>query len=126
MGKRVLIVDDDNVLTKLIEMELEMKDHDLRVVSAEDGIEAIGFIDRDLPDLILLDLRVPKADGFAVLKHLHDRDHKSPVIVITNYDKEEYREQCREYSIVQEYLLKRSIALHDLVNKVQQYLAVAA
>ncbi len=122
MSKRVLIVEDDDIITKLYEMELAMKGEDFRVSHAGDGLEAIASIERELPDLLLLDLRLPKADGFAVLKHLDERAYNFPVIVVTNYDKDEYRAQCKEYKMVLEYLLKRSIAIDTLIAKIGQYL----
>ena len=123
MSKRILIVEDDNIITQLYEMQLSLKDSDLRVSRAEDGIEAIESIEREHPDLLLLDLRLPKADGFTVLKHMHDRDYHFPVLVVTNYDRDSYREQCKQYDIVHEYLLKRAITIESVIDKIEQYLA---
>ncbi|MBI1812770.1 response regulator [Candidatus Peregrinibacteria bacterium] len=122
MGKRILIVDDDQLLTKLYEFEIELQDHDVEVVTASDGIAAMESIDKNNPDLLLLDLRLPKADGFAILKHLHDRQYSFPVIVITNYDKESYREMCKKFEVVHEYLVKNSVEIHQLVEKLEGYL----
>ncbi|MBI3618748.1 response regulator [Candidatus Peregrinibacteria bacterium] len=122
MGKRILIVDDDQLLTKLYEFEIELQDHDVEVVTIGDGVAAMESIDKNNPDLLLLDLRLPKADGFTILKHLHDRQYSFPVLVVTNYDKESYREMCKEFKSVHEYLVKNSIEIHQLVEKLEQYL----
>ncbi|HEU4520382.1 MAG TPA: response regulator [Thermoanaerobaculia bacterium] len=68
--KRALVVDDDDpirtMLTKIVERQ------DLEVDAARDGAEAIDRIDEDGYSLILLDLMMPKVDGFEVLKHLQE------------------------------------------------------
>jgi two-component system, OmpR family, response regulator MprA len=126
MGKRVLIVDDDSLLTKFFEFEaVKNTTTNFGVVSADDGFEAIALIERERPDLMVLDIRLPKADGFAVLDHIQSKNYRFPVLVLTNYDKDEYREQCRSYDIVHEYLLKRSLVPRELVAKIEQYLAQA-
>ena len=123
MGKRVLIVDDDTLLTKFFEFEAARNaTTQFGVISADDGLEAIAFIERERPDLMILDIRLPKADGFAVLDHIQRKNYRFPVLVLTNYDKDEYREQCRQYDIVHEYLLKRSMVPRELVSMIERYL----
>lgn len=122
MSKRILLIDDDTVVLRLYEMEMELRDEEVEVDTAQDGLRAIEIIETAKHDVIVLDLRLPKADGFAVLQHLHDKGNETPVIVLTNYDKEEYRQRCSEYSVVQEYLQKRSIPIRELMEKLQRYL----
>lgn len=124
MGKRILIVDDDSLLTRFFEFEVSRHSaEEFHVTSADDGLEAIAFVDHEQPDLMILDIRLPKADGFAVLDHLQNKNYRFPVLVLTNYDKDEYREQCRQYDIVHEYILKRSLVPRELVKKIETYLA---
>lgn len=123
MSKRVLIVDDDNLLTKFFEFEMAKNaTQPISVFSAEDGMEAISHIDRVCPDLLVLDIRLPKADGFEVLNHIKDRNYNFPILILTNYDKDEYREKCHQYEQVLEYLLKRTLVPRELVKKIEQYL----
>jgi len=123
MSKRVLIVDDDSLLTKFFEFEMHKNaTQPISVFSADDGLEAILHIDRMCPDLLVLDIRLPKADGFAVLEHMKQKNYNFPVLILTNYDKDEYREQCRKYEHVLEYLLKRTLVPRELVKKIEQYL----
>lgn len=124
MSKRILIVDDDHVVVSLYEMELELRNTDIEVTSAGDVVAAIDVIEQRVPDLIVLDIRLPKGDGFEVLEHLKERNHKVPVVVLTNYDKDEYRERCATYGTVHEYVQKRAIPIHDLISKLQSYLEV--
>lgn len=124
MSKRILVVDDDDLLARFFEFEVAKNaEQPMSVMIAGDGMEAISFLDRGCPDLMILDIRLPKADGFAVLEHMQNKRYRFPVLVLTNYDKDEYREQCRKYDIVHEYLLKRSMVPRELVKMVEEYLA---
>lgn len=126
MSKRVLIVDDDSLLTKFFEFEVAKNaTSPIAVFSADNGLEAISHIDRVCPDLLVLDIRLPKADGFAVLEHIKNKKYNFPVLILTNYDKDEYREKCRAYTMVLEYLLKRTLVPRELVRTIEKHLGVA-
>lgn len=79
----IMVVDDNQQNLELLQAYLE--DIDCRTVSAEDGIEALELIAKDAPDLILLDVMMPKMSGFEVCKRLKT-DPKTtdiPVIMVT-------------------------------------------
>ena len=80
-GARVLIVDDDAASRRLLEVRLRPLACD--VATAGDGEQALTAIRKDLPDLVLLDLRMPKMGGIEVLRALHKEAINVPVIVIT-------------------------------------------
>jgi len=90
MGARVLVTDDDVALRNLIVRLLETRDH-FEIDSARDGVEAIEKLDHDHFDAIVLDLMMPRIDGFGVLKYL--REHRpnllKRVIVMTATSEEE-------------------------------------
>jgi DNA-binding NarL/FixJ family response regulator len=83
---RVLIVDDHTTvlagLTAIIGMQPDM----VVVAEAANGIEALGLWQTHRPDITLLDLRMPKMDGVAVLNEIRQRDQSARVIVLTTYD----------------------------------------
>jgi len=68
IDKKVLVVDDDPDIADAISMILESKGY--QVVIAHDGIECLNKLGTQKPDLIILDLLMPKMDGFAVYKEL--------------------------------------------------------
>ena len=71
---KVLIADDNPRITSMIENIL-MDDDEIQVVgTAEDGVETLGMIEETKPDLLLLDLIMPKLDGLGVLEKLHERE----------------------------------------------------
>lgn len=70
MPKKILVVDDDPDILDAITIILESSGY--QVVTARDGIEALATLKAEEPDLMILDLLMPKMDGFAVMKELQD------------------------------------------------------
>jgi two-component system, OmpR family, alkaline phosphatase synthesis response regulator PhoP len=78
--KKLLIVDDEpNIVMSL---EFVFKKENYEVFIARDGAEAIEIIENSLPDIILLDIMMPKVDGYQVLKHLKEVDGLEKIKVI--------------------------------------------
>ena len=69
MGKRVLVVDDDRVIQQLLEVNLELEGYEV-VATASDGQEALDKIAKLAPDLVILDIMMPKMDGLEVCRRL--------------------------------------------------------
>jgi DNA-binding NtrC family response regulator len=80
-GTRVLIVDDDPASRRLLEVRLRPLECD--VVTAGNGEQALSAIRKDLPDLVLLDLQMPRMGGIEVLRALRNEGIDVPTIVIT-------------------------------------------
>jgi two-component system cell cycle response regulator DivK len=89
MKKKILLVDDSNAIRMFERMILGEKDFEL--IEAVDGEEALFAAARDRPDLILLDVNMPKIDGFETLRRMRRIDilRSIPVIVITMMKEEE-------------------------------------
>lgn len=66
--KRILLVDDEVELVEMVKMRLEANDYD--VICAYDGQEAVKAARKEIPDLIILDVMIPKLDGYKVCKTL--------------------------------------------------------
>ena len=69
-AKKILLVDDDPDIREVLTMILESKGY--QTVAATDGLECLAALRAENPDLVILDLLMPKMDGFAVLKELHE------------------------------------------------------
>ncbi len=83
MKPRILVIDDDAAILELVAVNLEMAGYDVR--KAEDGIKGQALAVQLVPDLILLDLMLPKVDGFTVCQRLR-RDERTtdvPVLMLT-------------------------------------------
>ncbi len=82
-GKRILVVDDEPKMRRVLEMMLQKMGHE--VVSAGNGVEALQCIEKGAVDLVITDLRMPEMDGIELLTELRARETLTPVIVITAY-----------------------------------------
>ncbi|MCB9883341.1 MAG: response regulator, partial [Planctomycetes bacterium] len=78
---RLLLVEDEEALARSVCVGLE--DEGYLVDHARDGEEALWFLERDHHDLVLLDLRLPKIDGFTVCRTLRRRGLRVPVLMLT-------------------------------------------
>lgn len=83
MAKKILVVDDERHIVRLVEVNLSRAGYD--VVTAYDGVEALESVKSDTPDMIVLDVMMPRMDGFEVLRRLQaDPDTQDiPVIMLT-------------------------------------------
>jgi len=102
---RILIVDDEPANRGLVRRVLEPQGY--QVIEAGDGVEALALIARSLPDLILLDLNMPKLGGHAVVESVK-RDPRSrliPVVMLTSQDQFSEKMRAME-SGVDDYLIK--------------------
>ncbi len=93
MPKKILVVDDDPDILDALTMILESQDY--IVVTAQNGVEGLANLKAEMPDLMILDLLMPKMDGFRVLKELQDprwSKYKSiPILVLTSVREEASR-----------------------------------
>ena len=83
-GTRILLVEDDRAITSSVELELERRN--LSVRCAYDGREALGQIEKFRPELIVLDIMLPKLDGVGVLNRIRAQGNRVPVIMLTARD----------------------------------------
>jgi len=83
MNEKILIVEDHPLHMRLMEMTLSGKNYTL--LKATDGEEALATAIREQPDLILMDIRLPKMNGFEVTRKLREKPqfHRTPIIAIT-------------------------------------------
>ena len=86
---RVLVVEDDDAIAQVLQRSLRMEGYEVRV--AEDGISALDLAHGFLPDLVILDLGLPKLDGIEVAKALRNSDDDVPILVLTARDAVESR-----------------------------------
>ena len=77
---RILVVDDDQVIQQLLKVNLELEGYAVEVAS--DGEEALALFDRFHPDLVLLDIMMPKLDGWEVARRLAGTTGGPPPIVL--------------------------------------------
>ena len=120
MPTDILIVEDDRVSRNLLKIILEDVGHEIR--EASNGEEALKMITKKIPDLLLLDLMMPKMDGWTVCNHLRanemTRDLK--VIIITAKRTNEDMEKAKQYKVAG-YLVK-PFQVKSLEQKIASFL----
>jgi CheY-like chemotaxis protein len=119
--KRVLLVEDDRFLRRACEKSLQQQG--FTVSTAPDGEEALRAIHADPPDIILLDLLMPKVSGFEVLKDIRsdEKTRSIPVIILTNSSKETDIREIQSLGVTA-YLVKANLSLEELGSQVKQAL----
>lgn len=81
--ERILVCEDEEDLRKIFVDYFQ--DNEYQVICAADGEEGLKLINSEKPDIMLLDMRMPRLDGYGTLKKLRETNKELPVIVITAY-----------------------------------------
>ena len=124
---KILVVDDDPDIREAIRVVLEAHSH--QVVTASDGEEGLSKLKEERPDLMILDLLMPKMDGFAMLKELQDPRRSKysnlPILILTSVREDASR---RRYELetglelnVDDYV-EKPLDPHTLVTRVENLL----
>jgi CheY-like chemotaxis protein len=121
-GRRVLLAEDDRFLRKAAETTLKRQGY--TVLATADGEEALRVARTDAPDLILLDLIMPKLNGFDVLRALKGdaATAEIPVIILSNLGQDKDVQQAMEAGAAA-YFVKADLSLQALVQRVEDALA---
>jgi len=121
MNNRILIIEDDRILRKACEASLAKRG--FIVLTASDGEEGISQAEEHLPDLILLDMRMPKMTGEETLAALkqNEKTRSIPVVILSNSTSEGVIQKAETLGAVG-YLIKASLSLRELCDRVAEYL----
>lgn len=120
-GEHVLIVEDDTFLAEIYQKKFEMEG--FKVSVSNNGEKGLADAKKKLPNIVLLDILLPKLDGFAVLSGLKsDNSTKDiPVILLTNLGQKDDVEKGLEEGAV-DYLIKTHFKPSEVVDKVRNIL----
>ena len=119
--KLVLVVEDEKLVRELLEKQLH--DHGYETVSAEDGEQALEVWKDKHPDLVLLDILLPKMDGFELMKTVRsnpkDPANNAPVVILSNLWEKSSIEKMSEYK-VEDYLVKAYNTVDDVIARIDK------
>ncbi|MBI2075410.1 MAG: response regulator [Candidatus Harrisonbacteria bacterium] len=118
--KKILIVEDEHPLANALEFKFKSAGFEVGV--AYDGDEGIEKMKNSAYDLVLLDLVMPKKDGFAVLQEMRDAGLGAAVIALTNLSQREDLDRVKALGVI-DYLVKSDVALNDVVARVREFFA---
>jgi len=119
LNKKVLIAEDDRSL--LAALQEKFTNEGFAVVTAFDGEEGLTVAEKEKPDLLLLDIRMPKIDGIAMARKLKEAGNKAPIIFLTNLDDVKHISDATEAS-ESDYLIKSDWKINDIITKVKNKL----
>lgn len=104
--KQILIVDDQELFAVGLRVVIESRAPEFRIVGvAEDGEVALSMVEEYRPDIILMDVRMPRMDGVEATKVIHQRNPEIKILILTTFDDDEYVRQSLGHGAVG-YLLK--------------------
>jgi len=120
MSQRILLVDDEEMLTRSLQKLLVKKGYDVTV--ANDGREAVEFAETSDFDLIITDIRMPRLDGISTIKIIRklmedNGKNRVPEILITGYALEEYMNEAERLNVSD--CLYKPINIFDLLRSIK-------
>lgn len=120
--EKILIIEDEEIILNLLQKKLEKEGYEVYI--AKDGKEGISKIKEVVPDLILLDIVMPKMDGFGVMEEKNkDKKLKSiPVIVVSNSGQPVELDRAKELG-AKDWLIKTEFNPQEVIKKVKKILS---
>ncbi len=117
--KKIALIEDDINIGEMYKIKLELSGYS--VVTAEDGKSGLKLIEKEKPDLVLLDILLPKKDGFEVLEEIKkskDEKIKSiPIIAMSNLSSNEDINEAKRLG-ASDYLVKAKTSPRDITDKI--------
>ncbi len=121
MSQNILVVEDDEFISEIIARKLEKSGFSISL--AHDGQEAIDQLAKSTPDIVLLDILLPKVNGLEVLKSIRSKPETKqlPVLVFSNLGSKEEIKTAMDLGAT-EYMVKASYTIDELIKKINQIL----
>ena len=119
-AKKILIVDDSN--TNVILLEAILGNRGYEIIKTSSVREAIPYLEHSLPDLILLDLLMPKVSGYKFLEDIRKNKHTKnvPVMIVTAVTEKESKIKTQNLGIID--YIEKPINIQELITKVEKAL----
>jgi len=121
--KKILIVEDDLNYRSLLKQAFE--EGSFRVVLAKDGVEGLSLAQKENPDLIILDILMPKMDGIETAKKIKESNIKAPIIFLTNLGDVNLMNKAMEVvKLDLDYIIKAEVHISQIVVRVKEKLGI--
>jgi len=119
IAQKILIIEDEKTLSKALELKLSLSG--FAVTTALNGEDGVALLLKESFSLILLDLIMPKMDGFAVLTILKEHNIETPVIILSNLSQESDMRRTEELG-AKEFFIKSNTPIMTIVERVIEIL----
>ncbi|MBX4200686.1 response regulator [Candidatus Parcubacteria bacterium] len=120
--KKVLIVEDDKDFSYLLEQSFNNQGMDMSY--AHDGEEGLALAEKINPDLIMIDILMPKMDGIEMARQVRAKGISSKIIFLTNFKDLDHISQAIEVAGEADYIVKADMHLADIVKRAKDKLGV--
>lgn len=121
LQKKILIIDDDENFVWIVEQNFTSKG--FSVVTAGNGEEGLKMAEKEKPDLILLDLLMPKMDGMEMAKQMKAKGINIPIIFLTNMSDVDHISKAIEAG-PSDYIIKSDVSVDKIVAEVKKKLGL--
>ena len=123
MKKILLIVDDEDIVYKALSTQFNQEE--VEIISTKDGVQGLEAATSHHPDIILLDLVMPKMDGITMLSKLRQDEwgKTAKVIVLSNIGDTDKVKEAQDHDVF-EYLIKANLDVFDVVKKIKEILGL--
>lgn len=117
MAKKILLIEDEQLMIELLERKLSQEDYEISV--ARDGVEGLEKMREEKPDLILLDIIMPKMGGFEVMEEINKDVElkKIPIVVISNSGQPVELDRAQRLG-AKDWLIKTEFDPQEVLDKV--------
>lgn len=118
---KILLIEDEKILAEMYKDKFEAEG--LKTMVAFSAKEGLALLEKERPDLILLDILLPRENGISFLKQLKKEKgaQEIPVIAFSNYDEPETKKEALALG-AKEYLIKTQYTPQQIVEKIKEYL----
>lgn len=121
MPKKILIIEDEVMLSEMYEKKF--KDAGYNAISTGDAENALSLIKKEKPNLILLDILLPKKSGLEILEQIKKDEKlaKIKIVAFSNFDNPETKKRARKLK-VEAYLIKTNYTPKQVVERVKKFI----
>lgn len=117
--KKILIIDDELAIARTLGLKLTKNGYIVK--SAMDGLEGLAILEKESFDLIILDLIMPKMDGFTFAEKLKEKNINIPIVIASNISQEEDINRIARLGI-KEYFIKTNTSIATIVEHIKKIL----
>lgn len=122
---KVLVVDDEPLIRMLLEQSLEeFEDHGVEILSAENGLEAVEVIKRERPELVFLDVMMPKMNGFEVCHMIKNQLQMKDICVVMLTAKGQEQDKLKAEEAGIDHYITKPFSIREVADKVSEILNI--
>ncbi|MBI4652813.1 response regulator [Candidatus Kuenenbacteria bacterium] len=119
MPKKILIIEDERPMAQALKLKLTHSHFETAI--AYNGEDGLAILEKETFSLILLDLVMPRINGFSVLETLKEKKIQTPVIVLSNLSQKEDEKRARTFGI-EEFFIKSDTPIATIIERIEQFL----